>query len=139
MSAPRLHARVVDRYNKHTKVLRPMDVGDVILVQNQTGLCPRRWDLTGVVVETLDYRQYRISVHGSGRITLRNHRLIRLLKPFADTERKATVAVRPVSTDATTVFHATSDTLCRAARLPTSRPHVLNPEYLVRLSHPDHE
>ena len=97
MSAARLHARVVDRYNQHTKELRPLNVGDVVLIQNQAGACPRRWDLTGVVVEKLDNRQYRIKVHGSGRITLRNRRFIRLLHPFVDTERKATVTVRPPS------------------------------------------
>ena len=96
MSAARLHCHVVDRYNQHTKELRSLDVGDV-LIQNQTGSCPRRWDLTGTIVEKLDNRQYRIKIHGSGRVTLRNRRFIRLVHSFMDTEKKATAAVRPAS------------------------------------------
>ena len=118
MSAARLHARVVDRYNEHTKLLRPLDVGDVVLVQNQTGSCPRRWDLTGVIVEKLDNRQYRIKVHGSGRVTLRNRRFIRLLHPFVSTERKVTVAVPPSSVSRPSLTPMTTPTQCRQPVAP---------------------
>ena len=93
MSAARLHARVIDRYDEHTKELPPLNIGDVVLIQNQTGSCPRRWDLTGVVVGKLSHRQYRLKVHGSGRVTLRNRRFIRLVNPFISSERKATIEV----------------------------------------------
>ena len=97
LSAARLHARVEDRYNEHTKLLRPLDVGNVVLIQNQTGSCPRRWDSTGLIVEKLANRQYRIKVHGSGRITLRNRRFIKLLSPFGSSVGRAAVTVPPPS------------------------------------------
>lgn len=81
-SSARLHARVVDRYNQHTRPLCDLDVGNVVLLQNQNGSCPRRWDLTGVIVDKLDNRQYRVKIDGSGRVTLRNRRFLKLLQPF---------------------------------------------------------
>ena len=58
-------------------VLQPLQVGDPVAVQNQTGNHPSRWDKTGFVVETLPHRQYRIRIDGSRRLTLRNRRFIR--------------------------------------------------------------
>lgn len=67
-----LHAKVTDR-----RCLEPLNVGDVVLVQNQHGPKPTRWDRTGLVVETLGNRQYNIKMDGSGRVTLRNRRFLK--------------------------------------------------------------
>ena len=37
-----------------------------------------KWDRTGLIVEALSNRQYRVKLNGSGRITLRNHRFLKL-------------------------------------------------------------
>ena len=55
-----------------------------MLIQNQTGNHPRRWEKTGRVVEALDNRQFRVKVDGSNRITLRNRRFLKRISPIAD-------------------------------------------------------
>ena len=57
--------------------LQPMQLVDNVAVQNNRN---RSWDRTGTVVEILPSRQYRIRMVGSGRITRRNRRFIRLLQ-----------------------------------------------------------
>ena len=47
-----------------TRSLQPLKVGDIVQVQNQVGCRPSKWDITGVVVETLEYDQYRVRIHG---------------------------------------------------------------------------
>ena len=71
----RLHGKNVDR-----RCLEPLKVGDTVLVQNQQGSQPTRWDRTGMVVETLGNRQYSIKMHGSGRLTLRNRRFLKKMQ-----------------------------------------------------------
>ena len=70
-----LHAKVVDK-----RCLEPLEEGDTVLVQNQRGPAPKRWERTGDVVEKLGNRQYSIRMHGSGRITLRNRRFLKKLQ-----------------------------------------------------------
>ena len=56
-----------------------MQCGDHVFVQNQTGTSPGKWDKVGRVVEILPFDQYVIKVDGSGRITKRNRRFLRLI------------------------------------------------------------
>ena len=70
-----LHAKVVDK-----RCLEPLEEGDMVLVQNQVGPAPKRWERTGEVMEKLGNRQYSIRMHGSGRMTLRNRRFLKKLQ-----------------------------------------------------------
>ena len=45
--------------------LTPLDPDDAVQIQNQQGNRPNRWHNTGVVVEVLPHRQYRVMVDGS--------------------------------------------------------------------------
>ena len=62
--------------------LRSMGVGDSVVVQNQTGNYPSRWDITGVVVEVREHDQYVIKVDGSGRMTLRNRKFLQKMTQY---------------------------------------------------------
>jgi hypothetical protein len=53
----------------HTRNLQPLSVGSRAFVQNQRGLCPNKWDESGIVVETLPHDQYLVKIDGSGRLT----------------------------------------------------------------------
>ena len=65
-----------------TRELPPLMVGDSVLVQNQIGNHPSRWDITGVIAEKRDFDQYLIRVDGSGRLTVRNRKFLRKITPF---------------------------------------------------------
>ena len=67
---------------REAKWLSELDVGDVVSVQNQTGSRPKKWGNIGVVVEVLPHRQYRVVLDGSRRITLRNRKFLRKVKPI---------------------------------------------------------
>ena len=64
------------------KTLAPLQVGQNVNVQNQTGPKPLRWERTGVIVQTLPNQQYYIKMDGSGRLTLRNRKFLKLTTPL---------------------------------------------------------
>ena len=68
------------------KELTPLQVGDSVSVQNQTGHRPNRWSSTGVVSEVLPYRQYHVVMDGSRRVSLRNRRFLRKISPVCRKE-----------------------------------------------------
>ena len=75
--APR-SAKMHDRLKQWTKELPPLEIGDHIMVQNQLGDKPKRWDKRGVVVQAdPKTRQYKIMSFGSRRLTLRNRKFRR--------------------------------------------------------------
>ena len=55
--------------------------GTEVLIQNQTGPNPTKWDKSGVILENRPHSQVLIKVHGSNRLTLRNRRFIKPLYP----------------------------------------------------------
>ena len=76
------HTRQGQTLTEHTKVLKPLVMGDTVIVQNQTGLRKKKWDKSGIIVEVLDFDQYRIRMDGTGRVTLRNRRFLRPVTPY---------------------------------------------------------
>ncbi len=75
------NVRNMEMYNVHTKELPPLDIGDEVAVQNQTGPRPTRWEKTGVIMEIGRNRNYLVKMHGSGRCTLRNRQFLRKISP----------------------------------------------------------
>ena len=71
------------------KVLEPLSDGDAVQLQNQKGNRPLKWYATGIVVERLPNRQYKVLVDGSRRITLRNRKFIRKIDPVCRRQWKA--------------------------------------------------
>ena len=79
-SAHRIRAKQTDlTLRAHSRSYSPLNCGDRVFIQNQRGPAPRKWDKIGSVVEVLNFDQYNIKVDGSGRITKRNRRFLRLV------------------------------------------------------------
>ena len=76
------HIRTAETWAEHTKRLPPLDIGDLVRVQNQTGRHPNKWYKTGSIVEIRRHDQYAIKIDGSGRITLQNRKFLRKFSPF---------------------------------------------------------
>ena len=79
-----------------------------------------RWDRTGRIVEVLPFRQYRVRMDGSGRVTIRNRRF---LKPINE-EKPRVPLPGPVTLEDDTV---SSDT--EANQAPTESPLPNLPEH----------
>ena len=78
--ALRLHAGCNNEaLSKATSPLRPLSCGDRVFIQNQNGNHLRKWDKVGAVVEVSKYDQYVIKVSGSGCLTTRNRRFLKLI------------------------------------------------------------
>ncbi len=107
-------------------------VGTEVLIQN---IDNNKWDRSGLVIETCPFRQYKIKLHGSGRITLRNRihlRPILIFKPVSGMKGAAqqsnlsapsafntpvaSVPSQPTSTDTTSLSSHQSS----SASLPSS-------------------
>ena len=73
-------ARIQEKFSSADtfRRLTPLQPGARVRIQNQAS---NRWDRTGVVTETLPHRQYTVKLDGSGRISLRNRRHLRLSGP----------------------------------------------------------
>ena len=64
------------------KPLLPLRVGDHVLIQNQTGNHPKRWDKRGVIASCEGFDQYVVIVDGSRRLTRRNRKFLRRFEPY---------------------------------------------------------
>ena len=71
-----------ENLSTHVKEHAPLELGDHVMVQNQTGNQPLRWSKRGVVVQVLPNRQYQVRMDGSRRITLRNRKFLRKFMPL---------------------------------------------------------
>ena len=78
----RRHQLRQDQLSQHTKELQPLQQGDTVQVQNQSGPHSNKWDTSGVIVEVLDYQSYIVKMDGSGRTSKRNRRFLRPIKPY---------------------------------------------------------
>ena len=68
-----------NRLLKGTREYDQLPEGTEVLIQNQTGPNPTKWDKSGVILENRPHAQVLIRVHGSNRATLRNRRFIKPL------------------------------------------------------------
>merc|ERR1711888_247692 len=72
-----------------------LKVGDSVLIKNQEGNYPRRWDKRGQVVEVKSYDQYIIRVDGSRRLTRRNRKFLRKFEQYKPDGMNAQQAQTP--------------------------------------------
>ncbi|XP_060605955.1 uncharacterized protein LOC132758355 [Ruditapes philippinarum] len=90
------HLKQGERLSEHTTRLLPLSVGDRVRIQNQTGHHPLKWDKTGVIIEVRQFDQYVVRVDGSGRVTLRNRKILRQYVPV-----RSMLEVRTIKDDET--------------------------------------
>ena len=70
------------QWSEHTRALAPLKVGDSVLVQNQSGNYPLRWDKRGKILKCEGFDQYQVLIDGSRRLTRRNRKYLQLFTPF---------------------------------------------------------
>ena len=90
-------AKLKERLQQQTKSLLSLVTGERVVIQNQTGNYPRRWDKIGTILEPKGFDQYRVITDGSRRITLRN---IRFLRKIVTPEERARTQI-PILDDVT--------------------------------------
>ena len=67
----------------------------MVQIQNQTGPHANKWDMSSVVLESLDFDSYNVRVDDSGRASKRNRRFLRPIKSDKDTIKPVLVVDRP--------------------------------------------
>merc|ERR1712082_344918 len=75
-------------YDKGSKALPKLEVGDKVRVQNQTTIRTTKWYRTGTITAILSSRKYEIMMDGSRRITVRNRRYLRKIPGKAVVEEE---------------------------------------------------
>ena len=78
---------------KAKRELQTLEVGDVVIIQNQAGNKPLKWSKTGSIVEVRPNRQYKVLIEGSHNVTLRNRKF---LKKVSQNYRKLPYAEDPL-------------------------------------------
>jgi hypothetical protein len=105
-----------------------LNVGDDVLVQNQCGNHPLRWEKTGRIVERKDYNQYVVRMHGSGRCSLRNRRFLRRCLPFCtDSPSPSTTTIDPVATQPPKTIKQPTKTTAQPASTVSTEPRIPPP------------
>ena len=79
------------------------------------GSNPKRWDCSGLVVEVLPHNQYTLKIDGSGRLTKRNRRFLRLYKPASsvvtDSPRSNFLTDLPITSPVTSAANRSNDSI----------------------------
>ena len=65
-----------------SKDQQPLELGQVVQVQNQRGPRANKWDLSGTIVEVQEFDSYLVRMDGRGRVTKRNRRYLKPIKSF---------------------------------------------------------
>ena len=68
------------RLAKGTRKMPPLAVGDKVLVKNQTGRAPNKWDKSSVIIECKPYDQANVMMDGSRKVSLRNRQFVRKIE-----------------------------------------------------------
>ena len=84
---------VPDNTLKHE--LAPLELGDSVQIQNQTGNHPGKWNNTGIISGVLPNRQYQVITDGSRRVTLRNRRFLKRISPVSRKPYDSTLDISP--------------------------------------------
>ena len=95
------YTRQEEVWSEHTRDLPKLPIGSLVRVQNQTGNKPKRWDRTGLIVDTLPHQQYKVRMDGSGEVSLRNRRFLRKITPIQTLISAEGMAATPASPQAT--------------------------------------
>lgn len=75
------YVKTLETLNEHSRDIPPLHHGDYVMIQNQSGRYPKKWDKSGMIVEIKGHDQYVVKTAGSGRLTLRNRRFLRPYTP----------------------------------------------------------
>ena len=75
------YVKSLESLSEHTKPFPPLNYNDHVLTQNQAGSFPNKWGKSGVVLEVKRFHQTVVNVDGSGRLNLRNRKLLRRFNP----------------------------------------------------------
>ena len=82
LALARRHTRQEKLLTEHTRKLPGLKPGDVVMVQNQTGRHPLKWDKSGMVIEASPFDQYKVKMDGSGRVSIRNRKFLKQITPY---------------------------------------------------------
>ena len=77
------------------RTLKPLQKGDHVYVQDQTGATPLKWSKSGVILETLPFNSFIIKIDGSGKITKRNRQFLRKFTPFEEVNKDQPLTSHP--------------------------------------------
>ena len=70
------NTHIKELYDKHSKTLNDLNLGDNVLCQNTRN---NKWDREGIIIEKHLNRQYTVKMKGSGRVSLRNRKHLKKL------------------------------------------------------------
>jgi hypothetical protein len=82
LALSRRHVAKKETLSVATRDLKPLVLGQVVSVQNQTGPNKLKWDKSGVVVTLLPNQKYQVKMDGTGRIILRSRVFLRAIIPY---------------------------------------------------------
>ena len=78
----RRHYTKSEKLDAPAKALKELHEGDKVYIQDQSGPTPKRWNKSGIIIQSLPFDSFLIKVDGSNVITKRNRKFLRQFVPF---------------------------------------------------------
>ena len=78
------HVAKQEVLTRGSKALPPLNLGDTVMVQDQSTHKAGRWTKTGKIVEVQDFDSYLVKIDGSNTVTKRNRKYLRKIATFID-------------------------------------------------------
>ena len=138
--------KTASRYNFGTTKLKPLQVGQAIVVQNMVS---KRWDRYGTILKVLPHRKYLLRLRDTGNTTSRNRRFLKpahpmgrvmypLSGPSVSTKRATNPehSVPPVLVDNGNTELRSSPIQSSATQLPTTQSSATTDPSVEPLSQP---
>ena len=125
LALARRHVVQERRLTEHTKTLPKLKVSDVVMIQNQSGPHPLKWDRSGMVVEVLPFDQYKVKMDGSGRLSLRNRKFLRPITPFTTGLSRQANTILPPSSPLPTLPHTAEPAPAPSHHQPAEEQHQI--------------
>ena len=95
------HKRLIDRYNVGTRELKPLSIGQLVIIQNPI---TKRWDRFGTVLKAMPHRKYQLKLHDTGNVTYRNRRFLKPKKGLSHCQNdRFSTSFVPLKQNGTTV------------------------------------
>ena len=131
------HVLKAEQLSRGTKQLQPLLTGEKVAVQDQAGNTPRRWTITGTIIEVCPHSSYLVRVDGSNRVTRRNCQFLRKIIPYSPTPshpvQSSTKPIQPAPAPALPTQYVHTDPVLPIHPDPVVLP--VNPDPVLPVQH----
>jgi hypothetical protein len=121
------HMKRCQELSEHYRILKPLNLGKTVDVQNQHGNSPKKWELTDIVVEKNYFEMYTVKLDESGQLTVRNRRFLKPFQSYKDAISKPLPVGKEIKIEQSLGSESPPTELRRSSRVSGKTRDVVQP------------